>query len=236
MKIIVYRASDRGFADHGWLKANHSFSFANWHDSNKMQFGKLRVLNDDIIAPGKGFGTHPHENMEIVSIPLGGSLAHKDNTGHEEIIKPDEIQVMSAGTGILHSEYNASESEYASLFQVWIFPDKEGHKPRYDQKKFDPNDRKNKIQTFVSPNQTDDNLWLHQDAYFSWSDLDENQTLNYEMNSLNNGAYIILIDGIIELGEETLTRRDAIGVWEIDSIEITAKENSSFIMIEVPMN
>jgi hypothetical protein len=236
MKKVIHKSTDRGYADYGWLKARYSFSFANWYNPDRIQFGKLRVLNDDLIAPGKGFGAHPHENMEIVTIPFEGTVAHKDNTGHEEIIKPNDVQVMSAGSGILHSEYNASKNEYTSLFQIWIFPDKDGHTPRYDQKSFDPALRKNKIHTFVSPEKTDDNLWLNQDAYFSWSDLDENQVIEYSFHNRNNGIYLILIDGIAKAANEVLTRRDALGIWETSSIEITAEEKSSVLIIEVLMS
>lgn len=236
MNKIFHPSTERGYADHGWLKANHSFSFAGWYDPEKIQFGKIRVFNDDIIAPGEGFGTHPHENMEIVTIPLEGAVAHKDNTGHEEVVKHNEIQVMSAGTGIRHSEYNASKSDFCNLFQVWIFPDKNGHEPRYDQKTFNPDDRKNKIHTFVSPDKSEDNLWLNQDAYFSWCDLDNDNSVKYNINNSNkNGVYILVIDGIIKVADLTLSRRDAIGIWEIENIEINAEEKSSFIIIEVPM-
>lgn len=236
MEKIFHAAVGRGFADHGWLKANHSFSFANWYDPERVNFGKLRVLNDDIVAPNEGFSTHPHENMEIVSIPLQGALAHKDNKGHEEIIKHNEVQVMSAGTGILHSEYNPSESEIVNLLQVWVFPDKKGHEPRYDQMSFDPLERKNTLQTVVSPNKNDKSLWLNQDAYFSLSELDPNVSITYEMHNKKNGVYLFIIDGKIQVAEETLNRRDALGVWDIESFEITAEKSSGIVFIEVPMH
>lgn len=236
MKKVYHKNIDRGFADHDWLKANHSFSFAGWYNPERIQFGKLRVLNDDIVSPGKGFGTHPHEDMEIVTIPLEGSLAHKDNKGHEEVIARNDIQVMSAGTGIMHSEYNASESEYVNLLQLWIFPDKKGHSPRYDQKSFYPSDRKNKLQTIVTPTKTDNNLWLNQDAYLTWSDLDQNKEINYNLHNKNNGVYIFLIDGIISVDNQTLAKRDAVGIWEVEQFNVSAKENSNILFIEVPMN
>ena len=235
MNTVIHKANQRGFADHGWLKAHHSFSFANWFDPEKVQFGQIRVFNDDIIAPGTGFGTHPHQNMEIVTIPLEGSIAHKDNTGHEEVIKPDEIQVMSAGTGILHSEFNASKTDHVNLFQVWILPNSDGHEPRYDQKSFNPKFRKNKIHTFVSPDKSDGNLWLNQEAYFSWCDLDEQSTVDYSVNNKDNGTYILLIDGIIKVADQILTRRDAIGIWETENIELTSDKDSRFVLIETPM-
>ena len=235
MKKVFHKNIDRGFADHGWLKANHSFSFAGWYNPERIQFGKLRVLNDDLVSPGKGFGTHPHEDMAIVPIPLEGSLSHKDNKGHEEVISRNDIQVMSAGTGIMHSEYNASESEYVNLLQLWIFPDKKGHVPRYDQKSFNQLDRKNKLQTIVAPTKNDNNLWLNQDAYLTWSDLDQNKEIDYNLHNKNNGVYIFLIDGIISVDNHILAKRDAIGVWEIEQFNIAAKENSNILFIEVPM-
>jgi len=236
MKKVIHRANDRGFADHGWLKAHHSFSFANWYDPEKVQFGKLRVLNDDIIAPDGGFGTHPHENMEIVTIPLEGDLAHEDNTGRSEVIKHNEVQAMSAGTGILHSEFNASEANSVNLLQIWIFPDRAGHEPRYDQKSFDPSVWKNQLHTIVSPDKSNNNLWLNQDAYFSRSDLDKDASIKYELHNNKNGLYLFLIDGVLSVTDEILTRRDAIGIWEIDNLEIIANEASSLLLIEVPMS
>lgn len=235
MKKVFHAADERGYADHGWLKAHHSFSFANWYDPDRLNFGKLRVLNDDIIEPGKGFGTHPHENMEIVTIPLKGSLAHKDNTGHEEIIRPNDVQVMSAGTGILHSEYNSSESEFVNLFQVWIFPNKNGHEPRYDQMSFNPAERKNRLQTIISPNKNDKSLWLNQDTYFTLCDLDPNVSITYKTHNKNNGVYLFIIEGKIKVTDQILNERDALGIWETKSIDIAAKKKSSFIIIEVPM-
>lgn len=235
MKKIFHSSNDRGYANHGWLKAHHSFSFASWYDPNKIKFGKLRVLNDDNIEPGAGFGLHPHENMEIVTIPLYGSLAHKDNTGSNGVINHNEIQVMSAGTGIFHSEFNASEIEICNLLQIWIFPNKNGHPPRYDQLLFNPEDRKNKIQTFISPNKSEGNLWLNQNAYFSWCDLDKNLSTEYYLNNSKNGVYIFLIDGVIKVADQLLSRRDAIGIWEIEKLKITSDEKSEILLIEVPM-
>lgn len=235
MKKVFHKNIDRGFADHGWLRANHSFSFAGWHNPERVKFGKLRVLNDDIVSAGKGFGSHPHEDMEIVTIPLEGSLAHKDNKGYEGVISYNDIQVMSAGTGIIHSEYNASKSNFVNLLQLWIFPDKKGHVPRYDQKSFNPADRKNKLQTVVAPTKNDNNLWLNQDAYLTWSDLDQNKEIDYNLHNKNNGVYIFLIDGIISVDNQILAKRDAIGVWEIEQFNVAAKENSNILFIEVPM-
>lgn len=196
----------------------------------------LRVLNDDIVAPGQGFGTHPHNNMEIVSIPLMGALAHKDSAGNEEIIVPNDVQVMSAGNGIQHSEYNHSSEEETNFLQLSIFPDKDGHKPRYDQKTFNAEERKNKLLNIVSPEKGNGNLWLNQDAYLSMSDIDKNNTINYKFNTKGNGIYIFLIDGEISVGGETISKRDGIGIWEVEEISIKAIKDSQVLLIEVPMN
>lgn len=236
MKKVIHKSDSRGYADHGWLKAKHSFSFANWYDPEKMNFGLMRVLNDDIIAPGTGFGTHPHDNMEIVTIPLKGAVAHKDSEGHEEVIHPDEVQVMSAGTGILHSEYNHLENEETNLFQIWIFPDRKGHLPRYDQKSFDPVERKNQIQFVVTPDKKDGNLWLNQNAYFSRTDLESGKNIIYNLHLENNGIYVMVIEGNISVTGENLKKRDAIGISESSEVEMTANEDSQLLIIEVPMN
>lgn len=236
MNKVFHPADSRGFADHGWLKAQHSFSFAGWYNPERINFGKLRVLNDDIIAPGEGFGTHPHENMEIISIPLEGELAHKDNTGHQGVIKHNEIQVMSAGTGIYHSEFNASNTKKVNLLQLWIFPDRNGHEPRYDQKSFDPSDRKNKLHTFISPDKSENNLWLNQNAYFSWCDLDENNAISYKLNSPSNGVYIFIIGGIVKIDNQILSMRDAIGIWNFEEIKIYSEKDSNILFVEVPID
>ena len=188
MKKIVHKADSRGYFDYGWLKTNHSFSFSQYHNPERMNFGMLRVLNDDIVAPGQGFGTHPHNDMEIVSIPLKGGLAHRDNTGSEGVIYPNEVQVMSAGTGILHSEFNYSKDEESNFLQLWILPDKKGHKPRYDQKTFNPDGRKNQLQTIVTPDKSNGNLWLNQDAYLSMSNIDRNNRIDYKFKRKLNDA------------------------------------------------
>jgi len=235
MKKIIHRADSRGYFDYGWLKTNHTFSFSKYYDPERINFGMLRVLNDDIVAPGQGFGTHPHNNMEIVSIPLKGALAHKDSAGNEEIIFPNDVQVMSAGNGIQHSEYNHSSEEEVNFLQLWIFPDKQGHKPRYDQKTFNAGERKNKLLNIVSPEKSNDNLWLNQDAYLSMSDIDRNNTINYKLNTKETGIYIFLIDGEISVGGETISKRDGIGIWEVEEISIKAIKDSQVLLIEVPM-
>ena len=210
MKTIIHRAEDRGFANHGWLQANHSFSFASWYNPEKVHFGALRVLNDDIIAPGQGFGTHSYKDMEIVSIPLKGGLAHRDSTGSEGVIYPNDVQVMSAGTGILHSEFNHSKDEKSNFLQLCIFPDKKGHKPRYDQMTFNPEERINKLQTIVSPDKANGNLWLNQDAYLSMANIDKNNHIDYKFRNKANGVYIFLIEGNVSVADETLSERDGI--------------------------
>ncbi len=236
MEKVIHKASQRGSADHGWLKATHSFSFANYFDSEKVHFGKLRVLNDDEIAPGKGFDLHPHQNMEIITIPLSGSLRHGDNMGNEEIISAGDVQVMSAGSGIWHSEFNASDVLPLKLFQIWIFTDKKGHKPRYEQKNFSPEERINNWQLLVSPKTKDESLWINQDAFISLIDTKDLRTIEYRLNKQGNGVYFMLINGEVEIDEENIRDRDAIGVWGFyESLEIHFLENSKLLAIEIPM-
>lgn len=239
MKTIIHKADSRGFANHGWLQANHSFSFASYNNPEKVHFGALRVLNDDIIAPKMGFGTHPHDNMEIITIPLKGVLKHKDNMSDAWLsVLPEEVQVMSAGTGVQHSEINGSSDEHLSLFQIWIFPDKQNVAPRYDQKSFDINGRKNKLQTLVSSIQVDHkgSLKINQDAIISRIDLDENTTFEYKLKSRNHGVYVMTIFGKLTITEKVLETRDAIGISETDSFNIKTEEFSQLLFIEVPMN
>ena len=236
MKKIIHKADSRGYFDYGWLKTHHTFSFSNYYDPERVNFGMLRVLNDDEIEGGQGFGTHPHNDMEIVTIPLEGAVAHKDSTGGEGVIYPDEIQVMSAGTGILHSEFNHLNDGTTKLLQLWIFPDKKGHTPRYNQKFFDSKERKSKLQFIVTPQKNDDNLWLNQDAYLSLADLEKNKSLSYKIHTKGNGVYLFLIDGKITIGDEILSKRDGIGIYETDEFSITAIKDSQILLIEIPMN
>jgi redox-sensitive bicupin YhaK (pirin superfamily) len=236
MKKIIHKSNSRGYFDYGWLKTNHTFSFNNYYDPERVNFGMLRVLNDDFVSAGEGFGSHPHNDMEIVSIPLSGELAHKDSTGTEEVIYPNDVQVMSAGTGIIHSEYNHSSDEETNFLQLWIFPDKKGHKPRYNQRSFNPEERKNNFQFIVTPEKTDGNLWLNQDAYLSRVDLDKGKSLTYKIHNKGNGTYLFLIDGKIKVADETLSKRDGIGIYESDEFDITGENNSQILIIEVPMN
>ena len=236
MKTIFHAASSRGHADHGWLNAHHSFSFANWYDPSRINFGMLRVLNDDIVAGGQGFGTHPHNDMEIITIILDGALEHKDSMGNGSVIKPGDVQVMSAGTGVMHSEFNPLKDKATNLFQLWIFPKENGIKPRYDQKTFDVADRKNKIQTVASGFKTGDELYIHQNAAISLANLDKDGILNYDLKDKNNGAYIMVINGNLDVEGTQLGKKDAIGVWETEKITLKAGESTEIIIIEVPMN
>jgi quercetin 2,3-dioxygenase len=237
MKTIIHKAEDRGFANHGWLKAAHSFSFANWYNPEKVHFGLLRVLNDDIVAPAMGFDLHPHKDMEIITIPLSGALRHSDNMGNEGVITAGEVQVMSAGSGVMHSEYNASQTENLNLFQIWIFTDRKGHQPRYDQKKFDETERKNKWQLLVSPDSSDDSLWIYQNAFISIIETDQVNSTVYKLKEEKNGVYFMLIDGEAEIAENNLQKRDAVGIWDFTGeLEIKFTQTSKLLAIEVPMN
>ena len=239
MKTVIHRAESRGFANHGWLQANHSFSFANYYNPEKVHFGALRVLNDDIIAPKMGFGTHPHNNMEIITIPLKGVLKHRDNMHDKwQSVVPGEVQVMSAGTGVYHSEINGSNNEHLNLFQIWIMPNKKNVKPRYDQKTFEESDRKNKLQTLVTSMDEADNgsLKIHQDVVISRIDLDKQRSFDYKMKSEVHGVYLMTVYGDISIGAETFKSRDAAGISETSSFEIKANEASGLLFIEVPMH
>lgn len=236
MKSILHKADSRGYADHGWLKSSHTFSFANYHNPERVRFGLLRVLNDDVVQPGEGFGTHPHDNMEIVSIPLKGALAHKDSTGSEHVINTGEVQIMSAGSGLYHSEYNASQKDEVNFLQIWVFPKERDIVPRYDQRTFDVNDRKNKFQVVVSPDKKDDALWINQDAYFSLGNFDKGKDVTYSIKKNGNGIYIFVISGSISVNGELLNKRDAIALEDTDRIDINSKDSSELLIIEVPMN
>lgn len=239
MKLEKFPAETRGFANHGWLQANHSFSFANFYDPNRLHYGALRVLNDDLIAPGTGFSTHPHQNMEIITIPLSGVLKHKDSMSNEWLyVKPNEVQVMSAGKGIYHSEMNGSTEDYLSLFQIWIIPNKDGVEPRYNQEAFNPEERKNKLQVLVSSldDSNKNGLKIHQDAKLSRIDLDEGKTFKYDLKSEKHGVYIMNISGNIAVDNQELSNRDALGVSKTNNFSIQANTNSELLFIEVPMN
>ncbi len=235
MKTVITRADERGSADHGWLKPNHYFSFGGYHDPNRVHFGALRVINDDFIAGGGAFPTHPHDNMEIVTIPFTGALMHKDSTGGEGIIKAGDVQIMSAGSGVRHSEANASSTEPVTLFQIWVFPKERNITPRYDQKTFDISDRKNTWQPVVSPLADDKALWVNQDTKFSLVELDAQRSIDYANAFAGNGVYLVVINGSVEIGGNTLHTKDAIGVSETETFSITAITDAQLLAIEVPM-
>lgn len=238
MKTKLYKANERGTADHGWLKANFSFSFAHYYNPEKINFGALRVLNDDTIDAGMGFGTHPHENMEIITIPLKGSLKHRDSMSNKWIpIETGEVQVMSAGTGVQHSEMNNSPTDEINLFQIWIIPNEQEVEPRYDQKKFEASERKNKLQVLVSPfsNKDEGSLKIHQNAQISRIDLDENSNFNYKVSSEHQGVYIMVIEGEAQIDTIVLRKRDAIGVEQTDKFVISTTKETQLLIIEVPM-
>ncbi|HEY4935856.1 MAG TPA: pirin family protein [Puia sp.] len=235
MKTILYPAKERGHVNMGWLKSFHSFSFGQFHDPKKVHFGALRVVNDDSIAGGGGFGTHPHDNMEIVTIPLEGKLAHKDSTGNEGIISKGDVQIMSAGTGIRHSEYNASSTNDAKLLQIWVFPKLKNIKPVYGQKTFDMKDRKNNWQVVVSPDAADHALNINQDARFSLVDLEAGKSINYQMKWKNSGLYLFVIEGAIKTADQPLSNRDAVGITETDLVKIEAVSDTQLLAIEIPL-
>lgn len=235
MKEIFHAAAERGSADFGWLKAKQSFSFGRWYNPEKVHFGALRVLNDDIIQAGQGFGTHPHDNMEIVTIPLKGALAHNDSTGGNGIINEGDVQIMSAGTGVTHSEFNASKTEEAQLLQIWVFPKVKNIKPRYDQRSFGKTRQKNSWQVLVSPDEADGSMWINQDAVFSIADMDLGKTLSYQKKFAANGIYFFLIEGSVTINEKQLEKRDALGIWDTENITINAGSEAKILAIEIPM-
>lgn len=235
MKGILHKAADRGSADYGWLKPNYYFSFGNYHNPANVHFGLLRVLNDDFIEGGGKFPTHPHDNMEIVTIPFTGALQHKDSTGGEGVIKAGDVQIMSAGSGVRHSEANASETDSVTLFQIWVFPKERNITPRYDQRNFDVTERENKWQIVVSPNEADNALWINQDARFAMTKLQAGKSLEYQHAFKGNGVYLVVISGSAKVGEVELEKRDALAISETDSFTITATEDAEFLAIEVPM-
>jgi redox-sensitive bicupin YhaK (pirin superfamily) len=235
--MTIHRADDRGRADHGWLKANFSFSFANWYDPTRMHFGVLRVMNDDIIAAGKGFGTHPHDNMEIITIPLKGALQHKDSMGNTGIINAGDIQVMSAGTGILHSEFNPNKDQDANTLQIWIFPREQRVTPRYQQMILDPSMRQNRLQQILSPDPTDAGVWIHQDAWFHLGKFDANRSATYTVKRKGNGVYAFLLEGNATISGEQLGARDAAGILETEVLDFTfGPEGGEILLLDVPMS
>ena len=236
MKTVYHAAATRGNANHGWLNANHSFSFAQYYNPERMSFGALRVLNDDTIAPGRGFGTHPHDNMEIITIPLEGDLEHKDSMGNVGAINEGEIQVMSAGTGVYHSEYNKNSDKPINLLQLWVIPKQQNVTPRYDQKSVKELKKNNAFYQVLSPNVDDDGMWIHQDAWFHLGDFDQTTSTAYNLKKKGNGLYVFVIEGFFSVGDQTLNKRDALGVWETEAIDFVAQAHSKVLLVEVPMS
>lgn len=232
MKPVIHKANSRGHAKHGWLESFHTFSFAQYYDPNRMHFGALRVLNDDFIDAGQGFGTHPHRDMEIITIPLSGALQHADSTGRQENIRHGEVQIMSAGTGIAHSEMNASKEQPVTLLQIWVLPKKLGVAPRYEQRAFPAEERKNRFQTVVSP--SGEGLFIHQDAYFSLANIEKGQTLKYRSKQKNSGVYFFVMEGSVSIAQNQLDRRDAIGLQE-EEVQIETLKDTELLAIEVPL-
>lgn len=235
MKKTLYTADSRGYANHGWLKSHHTFSFANYYNPERIHFGALRVINDDSVAGGQGFGAHPHDNMEIISIPLSGSLAHKDSTGNEEVIQTNDVQIMSAGTGLRHSEYNGSKTEAVNFLQIWVFPKERNIQPRYEQKTFDPAQRVNQWQTVVSPDKDSGGVWINQDAFFSLATLENGKSLSYSRKLEGNGLYLFVLEGEVKAAQEVLKRRDAVGLSELAELTIEATADAQLLLMEVPM-
>lgn len=234
MKTILHKADTRGHANHGWLNSYHSFSFAGYYNAERHNFGALRVLNDDTVAAGMGFGKHPHDNMEIVSIPLSGDLHHKDSTGRDEIIRQNDVQIMSAGSGIAHSETNANRDKEVKFLQVWVYPKEKNIEPRYEQKNFAPENRQDKIVTVVAPDDANA-VWINQDAWFSLGKLSEGLAANYQLHKEGNGVYVFVLNGTVTVNGQVLEARDGFGISETGSISITATTAADILLIEVPM-
>jgi redox-sensitive bicupin YhaK (pirin superfamily) len=234
MNTILHKAATRGHNSFGWLNSYHSFSFGHYHDPARMHFGALRVLNDDTVAAGMGFGKHPHDNMEIVSIPLEGDLHHSDSTGRNEIIRQHDVQIMSAGSGIAHSEMNANKNKEVKFLQIWVFPKTQNIEPRYEQKSFNPADRINQILTVVAPDD-DKAVWINQDAWFSLANLSKDFTTTYALHKSENGVYAFLIKGDVTINGIELNERDGLGIDGTGELAIQASTDAELLLIEVPM-
>lgn len=234
---ILHKADTRGHANHGWLNSYHTFSFANYYNPERMHFGVLRVLNDDSVQEGMGFGTHPHDNMEIISIPLEGDLEHKDSMGNTAVIRNGDIQVMSAGSGITHSEYNKNKDKFVKFLQIWVFPNKRNVTPRYDQLTLKAADRHNKLQQILSPNPDDEGVWIHQDAWFHLGTFDAQKTAAYDIKKQGNGVYAFVLKGSFDIDGITLEQRDGLGIWNTNSLNIKAMtEGAEILLMDVPMS
>lgn len=232
---VLHKAKTRGHANHGWLDSHHTFSFARYYDEERMNFGLLRVLNDDIVAPGMGFGEHPHDNMEIVSIPLSGSLEHRDSENHQYIIRKGDVQIMSAGSGIRHSEFNHSRTDTVNFLQIWVFPKEKNIQPRYEQKSFKEADRENRFQVVVSPEKDSGSAWINQDAWVSLAKITMGHALNYTLHKPDHGVYFFVLEGALSIDGEKLSKRDGLGISGNDEFSVHADENSEILAIEVPM-
>jgi len=232
---ILHKAATRGDANHGWLHSRHTFSFANYNNPERMHFGALRVLNDDAVDAGMGFGTHPHDNMEIISIPLEGDLEHKDSMGTVSVIRHGDIQVMSAGTGIFHSEYNKNKDQKVKFLQIWVFPDKKNVTPRYDQVTLNMEDRHNKLQQVLSPDPDDAGVWIHQKAWFHLGKFDKGISAEYTIKAKGNGVYAFILNGDVTINSQPLTTRDGFGIWDVEKLSIVADTDAEFLLMEVPM-
>ena len=235
MKSVLHRANTRGHANHGWLDSHHTFSFANYHNPERMHFGVLRVLNDDVVAGGKGFGTHPHDNMEIISIPLEGDLEHKDSMGNAAVIRQGDVQVMSAGTGIYHSEFNKNSNQEVKFLQIWMFPNRRNVEPRYDQISLEHSKLKNELFQILSPDPEDDGVWVHQQAWFHMGELEEGVEIEYHLKDPRNGVYAFVLEGEMRIEGQELEKRDGYGVWDTEKIQLKADKDARVLLMEVPM-
>ncbi len=235
MKKTIHKSNTRGFANHGWLKATHTFSFAGYYDPDRTRFGVLRVLNDDIIEGGMGFETHPHDNMEIITIPISGALEHKDSMGNHGVINAGDVQVMSAGSGVQHSEFNANPDIDANTLQIWLFTKIKNVEPRYQQISLKKEEMKNKFLQVVSPDPEDKGTWIHQDAWFHLGEFNSDSEIKYDIKKQNNGAYIFIIEGSAIIEDEKLEKRDGIGIWDTDKINLKISEGSKVLIMDVPM-
>ena len=236
MKTVFHKASTRGHANHGWLDSHHTFSFANYFNPERMNFGVLRVLNDDVVDGGKGFGRHPHDNMEIISIPLEGDLEHQDSMGNKAIIKEGDVQVMSAGTGIFHSEYNKNKDSQVKFLQIWVFPNKKNVEPRYDQIAVRDIEKANSFYQILSPSPEDDGVWVHQNAWFHLGKFSEDKEEKYVMRDPNNGLYVFVLEGEAQIGDQKLEKRDGFGIWDTQEVTISAKKGAKILLMDVPMS
>jgi redox-sensitive bicupin YhaK (pirin superfamily) len=236
MNTVIHRAETRGKANHGWLNSNHTFSFANYHNPDRMNFGVLRVLNDDVVKEGMGFGKHPHDNMEIISIPLEGDLEHKDSMGNVTVIKEGDVQIMSAGTGVTHSEFNKNKDKEVKFLQIWVFPKSKNTEPRYDQISIRDIEKQNEFYQVLSPNKEDQGVWLNQDAWFHIGKFTKGNSDEYKIKKAGNGVYAFVLEGEVEINNEKLSKRDGFGIWDTESFDVKASADARVLLMEVPMS